>query len=78
MLEVRGLLAVSEVAARESLAGTRGLVFAQPGLPASPVLWKAGAILVFSLAFGLPCAARALARSPAAGGALAAESRSRP
>ena len=60
-------LAVSEVAAREALAGTRGLVFAQPGVPASPVLWKAGAILAFVLVFGLPCAARALVESPAAG-----------
>jgi hypothetical protein len=63
-------LAVSEVAARESLAGTRGLVLAQPGVPTSAVLWKTGAILVFVLAFGLPCALRAAAESPAAGGAF--------
>lgn len=63
-------VAISEIAARESLAGTRGLVFAQPGVPASPVLWKAGAILVVVLAFGLPCAARAFAESAAAGAAF--------
>ena len=63
-------LAVAEVAAREALAGTRGLVFAQPGVPASPVLWKTGAILVFVLAFGLPSAARAAVESPAAGAAF--------
>lgn len=60
-------VAVSEIAARESLSGTSGLVFAQPGVPASPVLWKAGAILVFALAFGLPCAVRAAVEAPAAG-----------
>ena len=65
-------LAVAEVAAREDLAGTRGLVFAQPGVPASPVLWKTGAILVFVLAFGLPSAVRAAAESPAAGAAFLA------
>lgn len=63
-------LAVSEVAGREDLAGTRGLVFAQPGVPASPVLWKTGANVVFVLAFGLPCAVRAAAESPAAGAAF--------
>ncbi len=60
-------LAIAEVAARESLAGTRGLVFAQPGVPASPVLWKTGAILVLVLAFGLPCAVRAAVEAPVAG-----------
>jgi hypothetical protein len=63
---------ISEIAARERLAGTRGLVFAQPGVPASPVLWKTGAILVVVLAFGLPCAARAAAQGPAVGAAFVA------
>jgi hypothetical protein len=63
-------LVVAEVAARERLAGTVDLVFAQPGIPASPVLWKTGAILAVVLAFGLPCAARASAESPAAGAAF--------
>ncbi len=31
---------ISEAAAREDMAGTRALVFSQPGVPASPVLWK--------------------------------------
>ena len=35
---------ISEAAAREDLAGTRSLVFSQPGVPASPVLWKAAAL----------------------------------
>jgi hypothetical protein len=65
-------LAVSEVSAREDLAGTRGLVFAQPGVPASPALWKAGSVLAFVLAMGLPCAARAAVVSPAAGAAFLA------
>jgi hypothetical protein len=60
-------LAVSEVSARENLAGTGGLVFAQPGVPASPVLWKAGVVLVLVLAPGLPCVVRAALESPAAG-----------
>jgi hypothetical protein len=63
---------ISEIAARESLAGTRGLVFAQPGVPASPVLWKAGAILVVVLAFGLPCAVRAAVLGPGEGAAFLA------
>lgn len=58
---------IAEVASREELAGTRALVFSQPGVPLSPVLWKAGAVLGFVLAFGLPCAARAATGSPAAG-----------
>jgi hypothetical protein len=62
--------AISEIAARESLAGTRSLVFAQPGVPASPALWKAGAILVFVLAFGLPSAVGAAVLGPAAGAAF--------
>ncbi|HEX7614684.1 MAG TPA: hypothetical protein VF554_05325, partial [Thermoanaerobaculia bacterium] len=58
---------VAEVPAREELAGTRALVFSQPGVPLSPVLWKTGAVLAFVLAFGLPCAVRAAAGSATAG-----------
>jgi len=63
---------IAEVSAREELAGTRALVFSQPGVPLSPVLWKAGAILAFVLALGLPCAARAAMESLAAGAAFLA------
>jgi hypothetical protein len=65
-------LAIAEVPSREELAGTRALVFSQPGVPLSPVLWKTGAILAFVLAFGLPCAVRATAGSPGAGAAFLA------
>jgi hypothetical protein len=63
-------VAVAEVAAREELAGTRGLVYAQPGVPVSPVLWKTSAILLVVLAFGLPCAIRASLEGPALGAAF--------
>ena len=36
---------IAEVAARESLAGTGPMVFAQPGTPRSVVGWKAAATL---------------------------------
>lgn len=62
---------LSEVAAREELAGTRGLVQSQPGLPRSMVMWKAGAVLLFVLALGLPATLRAGAEAPARGLALA-------
>jgi hypothetical protein len=62
--------AIAEVAARERLSGTRSLVFSQPGVPLSPVLWKAGAILAFVLSLGLPCTVRAAAGSIGAGAAL--------
>lgn len=58
---------IAEVPAREDLAGTRALVFSQPGVPLSPAVWKTGALLLFVLAFGLPCAARAAAGSAGAG-----------
>jgi len=55
---------ISEAAAREDLAGTRGLVFSQPGVPASPALWKLSAIAVFLLVMAAPLLLRSLA-SPA-------------
>jgi hypothetical protein len=65
---------LAEVAAREALSGTRGLVQAQAGVPASLVLWKAGAVLVFVLAFGslalLRTAAEDLQRALALAGGL--------
>ena len=39
---------IAEVAAREDLAGTRALVYSQPGVPSSPVLWKAAAVALVS------------------------------
>jgi ABC-type transport system involved in multi-copper enzyme maturation permease subunit len=62
---------LSEVAAREDLAGTRGLVQSQPGVPRSMVLWKAGAVLLFVLGLGLPATLRAAAEAPARGLAMA-------
>ena len=47
---------ISEVAAREDLAGTRALVFSQPGVPASPVLWKTAAVALVVLMLGAPLA----------------------
>ncbi len=58
---------VSESAAREELAGTRGLVFSQPGVPASPLLWKAGSLVLFLLALGSPAIVRAFAAAPIKG-----------
>ena len=40
---------ISEAAAREDMAGTRSLVFSQPGVPASPVLWKTAALALVVL-----------------------------
>ena len=53
---------IAEVAAREDLAGTRGLVFSQPGVPESPVLWKTGALLAFVVVLGLPSLGGAVVR----------------
>jgi hypothetical protein len=58
---------VSEVAAREDLAGTRALVFSQPSVPRSPVLWKTAALAVFVLMMGAPMAARDFFASPLRG-----------
>ncbi len=63
--------ALSEVAAREHLHGTRALVFSQPAVPRSPVGWKAAAAALFALALGAPAILRAALASPARGFAFA-------
>lgn len=63
---------VSEMAAREEISGTRALVFSQPGVPASPLLWKAASCALFLELFGLPAAVRFTAASPMKGLAFAA------
>ena len=49
---------IAEAAAREDLSGTRNLVFSQPGIPKSAVLWKTSSIALFVLALGTPLAVR--------------------
>ena len=49
---------ISEVACREDLAGARPLVFSQPAVPRSAVLWKFSAVAVFLLALGVPLTVR--------------------
>ena len=49
---------IAESAAREDLAGTRSLVFSQPGIPRSAVSWKASSLALFVLVLGAPLAAR--------------------
>ena len=56
--------AVSETAARERLYGTGSLVLCQPGVPLSPVLWKAAAVGLFVAALGLPRLAVAALTAP--------------
>ena len=51
---------VSEVACREDLAGARPLVFSQPGVPSSAVLWKFAAVALFLLTVSLPITLRGL------------------
>lgn len=58
---------IAEVPSREELAGTRALAFSQPGVPLSPVLFKAGALLTFALAFSVPCLAAAFVRGAGPG-----------
>ena len=58
---------ISEVAAREKLAGTRALVFSQPGVPSSPALWKAAAVSLVVLALGAPLAVKCALVSPIRG-----------
>jgi hypothetical protein len=58
---------ISEVAAREKLAGTRALVFSQPGVPSSPALWKAAAVSVVVLMLGAPLAMKCFLVSPIRG-----------
>ena len=58
---------ISEAAAREKLAGTSALVFSQPGVPRSAVLWKTAAVGLVVLALGAPLTLRSLLVSPARG-----------
>lgn len=44
------VVVISESAAREELAGTAGLVFAQPGVPQSQVAWKLASVGLFTSA----------------------------
>jgi hypothetical protein len=45
---------LSEVGARESIQGSGGLVFSQPGVPRSTVLWKVLAAVLFVATLSLP------------------------
>jgi hypothetical protein len=58
---------ISEAAAREEISGTRALVFSQPGVPASLVLWKTAALSLVVAMLGVPMAIRAFVESPARG-----------
>ena len=58
---------ISEAAAREEMAGTRALVFSQPGVPASLVLWKTAALALVVSMLGAPMAIRGFVESPARG-----------
>lgn len=58
---------ISEASCREALAGAGPLVFSQPGVPRSPVLWKLGSVSLFVLVVSLPFLLRALFTSPAQG-----------
>ena len=61
---------IAEAAARESLAGTGQMVFAQPGTPRSVVGWKAAATLALVLLLGAPALAHSFALSAERGVAL--------
>jgi hypothetical protein len=56
--------AISESAAREELAGTRGLVFSQPAVPSSALWWKAASLALFLFALIGPAIVRAAFGSP--------------
>jgi hypothetical protein len=58
---------ISEAAARERLAGTSALVFSQPSVPRSPVLWKTASVGLVVLALGAPLTVRCLLVSPIRG-----------
>jgi hypothetical protein len=64
--------AISELGAREDLAGTAALIASQPGVPASRVLWKAGAVALFVGGLALPLVVRTTLASPVRGLALLA------
>jgi hypothetical protein len=58
---------ISEAAARERLAGTGALVFSQPSVPRSPVLWKTAALGLVVLVLGAPLTIQCLLVSPIRG-----------
>jgi hypothetical protein len=58
---------ISEAAAREEISGTRALVFSQPGVPASLVLWKMAALSLVVAMLGAPMAIRGFVESPSKG-----------
>lgn len=58
---------ISEAAARERLAGTGALVFSQPAVPRSAVLWKTAAVGLVVLALGAPLTIKCLLASPVRG-----------
>ena len=57
-------IVISEAAAREVLAGTASLVFAQPGVPHSAVAWKTASVGVFVVAMFASTIARATFEGP--------------
>jgi hypothetical protein len=58
---------ISEAAAREEMAGTRALVFSQPGVPASLVLWKTASLTLVVTMLGAPMVVRGFVDSLAKG-----------
>jgi hypothetical protein len=63
---------ISEVAAREDLAGTRALVLSQPAVPTSAVVWKSASVALVLFVLGAPLMLRCAWISPARGLACAA------
>ncbi len=58
---------IAEAPCREELAGAAPLVFSQPGVPRSTVLWKLASVGLFSLIVGAPFLLRSALASPAQG-----------
>lgn len=61
---------LADVASREDLAGSTSLVFSQPSVPSSLLIWKISAAVLFVGASGLPLILRSFARSPLHGASL--------
>lgn len=55
---------ISESAAREELAGTAGLVFAQPGVPQSQIAWKLASVGLFAAVVLAPMVVRSAFAGP--------------
>jgi hypothetical protein len=55
--------AIAEVAARERIHGTAGLVFSHPGVGSSAVVWKTAATSLFVFGLATPAIVRAVAGS---------------